>query len=285
MASPFKKIKYKPTPESSVLITGGSSGIGLEIAKLFVNAGAHVWILGRDKNRLATAVGLLNKNKVKPDQKVEIVQADVSNWDQSVKVIERITQAYKSPDVLINSAGIVKPGYFNNLEIDDFHKMIEVNYIGTVYYTKSCLPGMISRNSGYIVNISSFAGITGVFGYTAYSASKYAVRGFSDALRMELKPLNIGVSVVFPADTNTPQLEYENRYKPHETRYINSNGSIKEPEVIAEAIINGMMKGKYQIIPGTEPLLIYKAFNLIGEGKNLIFDWLVYKAQQQKNNS
>ena len=129
-------------------------------------------------------------------------------------------------DVLINSAGVVHPGEFTNLDLEKFHWMMNTNFFGTVNTIKLFLPLM--QSGAHIVNISSMAGILGVYGYTAYGASKFAVRGFSDALRSELKMQGIHLSIVFPPDTDTPQLSYENQFKPEITKEIGGTaGSLK----------------------------------------------------------
>ena len=105
------------------------------------------------------------------------------------------------------------------------------NYFGTLHVIKAVTPGMIDRGSGHIVNICSLGGFLGVFGYSAYCASKYAVRGLSDVLRAELRPYGIHFSVVYPPDTDTPQLAYENPFKPPETRALGSGKALSAAEV------------------------------------------------------
>ena len=105
----------------------------------------------------------------------------------------QVSEKSGPPDLLVNSAGVAHPGYFQELDLNIFHWMMEVNYFGTVYMTKEVIPSMLKRGSGYIVNISSMAGFVGTFGYTAYGGSKFAVRGFSDVLRAEMKIHGIGV--------------------------------------------------------------------------------------------
>jgi 3-dehydrosphinganine reductase len=142
---------------------------------------------------------------------------------------------------------------------------------------------MIKRGSGTIVNIASQAGFIGVFGYSAYSGSKYAVRGLSDVLRAELKPLGIHVSIVFPPDTQTPQLDFEAPLKPIETKEIAGSSRVMSAEAVSEAILNGIHKGRYVILPGTEGKLFYRLTNLLGNLTYPIMDWLVRKAQKKKS--
>jgi 3-dehydrosphinganine reductase len=140
---------------------------------------------------------------------------------------------------------------------------------------------MIERKSGYIVNISSMAGFLGVFGYTAYGASKYAVRGFSDALRAEMKPHGIGVSVVFPPDTDTPQLSYEKQFKPAETKELTGSGGMMDPERVAKIILSGIERGKYLILPGIENKIIYRLSGILVNTVYPVMDWLIAQAQNK----
>jgi short-subunit dehydrogenase len=108
-----------------------------------------------------------------------------------------------------------------------------------------------------IVNISSFSGLLGTFGYSSYAASKYAVIGLSEALRNELSPRNIRVSVLCPPDTDTPQLAEENRHKPPETKALSGKAGLLSPEFVAASLFRGLKKGKFIIIPGLQSRLIY----------------------------
>jgi short-subunit dehydrogenase len=107
------------------------------------------------------------------------------------------------------------------------------------------------KQGGYIVNVSSVAGFVGVYGLSAYSASKFAVIGFSEALRSELKRFKITVSVLCPPDVDTPMLEKSNRIKPEETKAISSSASLVKPIDVAGAVIEGMGRGQFLILPGS----------------------------------
>jgi 3-dehydrosphinganine reductase len=264
-----------------VLITGGSSGIGLSCAQLFIAHNADVWILARRQEQLDQALqDLMARNPANP-QRCGAVSADVSDPEQLAQAVAEIEKKAGVPDVLINSAGVTHPGYFQELDLKIFHDMMDINYFGTVYAIKAVLPGMLARGSGYIVNISSIAGFLGVFGYSAYGASKYAVRGFSDALRAELNPKGIHVSVVFPPDTKTPQLEYEQPYKPPELAYLDNFSSVVTPEWVAQIILKGIAKKRYLILPGWDTKLIYWLNNILGGGVYKIMDWLVARGNSK----
>lgn len=265
------------------LITGGSSGIGLATARLLAARGAHVWLLARGEARLREALAEVEGERRLQKQRCGFVAADVAQVDQVREAVGRVTEAVGAPDLVINSAGAARPGYFVDLELEIFREMMAVNYFGTLHVVKTVLPGMLARGSGHIVTISSLAGLIGVFGYTAYGASKYAVRGFSDALRAELKPQGIGVSIVYPPDTDTPQLAYENRYKPAETKAISEIGSVISAEKVAQAIIQGVARRRYLILPGLDNVVLYWLISIAGSLAYPVMDWLVARAQRNIN--
>jgi 3-dehydrosphinganine reductase len=158
---------------------------------------------------------------------------------------------------------------------------MEVNFFGTVNVVKAVLPGMMARGSGHIVNISSGAGFIGLFGYAAYGASKYAVRGFSDILRAEMKPHGIHVSVVFPPDTDTPQLAYELPFKPYETKALTGTAKVQSPESVASTVLKGVRRNRYVILPGVDTWLFYHLSNLLGNGVYPVMDMMIADARRK----
>jgi len=182
------------------------------------------------------------------------------------------------PDIVINSAGVAHPGRFTALPLEIFHWMMDVNYFGTVNVVKLLLPEIQERHSGTVVNISSMAGFIGVYGYSAYGASKFAITGFSDVLRSELKPYGVQVSVVFPPDTDTPQLKYESQFKPFITKEVAGSASLMPADAVAKETLDAVAKGKYIILPGSEGKLMFVAQNLLGRGLYPVMDMMVNSA-------
>ena len=264
------------------LITGGSSGIGLALAKQLVQAGADVFILARNKERLQTAVETIKLVAVNPDQRIGSLNADITDYKHLEELLTGWVEQEGIPDFVFNSAGVAHPGYFEELDIEIFHWMMDVNYHGMVNVTKVLLPYMRNRGSGHIINISSEAGFIGVFGYTAYGASKYAVRGFSDALRAEMKPLGINISIIFPPDTDTPQLAYENKFKPYETKVIASSSKALTADIVAERTLKGVLKNKYMIIPSLEGRIFYRLSSILKHTTYMIMDLMVKSARRKK---
>lgn len=260
------------------LVTGGSSGIGLAVAAELVKRGASVAILSRREEMLDSALAVLQPYLQSTDQSVFPLQADVTVVTQLKEVLIPFIQKTGVPDIVVNSAGVAHPGTFTALKPSVFHWMMDVNYFGTVNVLKVFVPEMQRRRSGSIVNISSVAGFIGVYGYTAYGASKFAIAGFSDALRAELKPYGIYVSIAFPPDTDTPQLEYEKRYKPFITQQIAGATQALSADIVAKEIISKVARRKYLILPGSEAKLMYFAHHFVGGAIYPIMDWMVKNA-------
>lgn len=267
------------------LVTGGSSGIGLAVARQLAQQGAHVWIAARRPAVLETALKEIEAVRVGSSQHCGTFTTDVSDPKQAEAAVAFVTAQAGAPDLLVNSAGITHPGYVQNLSLEIFRSMIDVNYLGTVYTTKAALPGMLARGSGHIINISSMAGFLGAFGYSAYGASKFAVRGFSDVIRSELKPLGLRVSIVFPPDTDTPQLAYEEPFKPFETKALSGNAKVLPPEAVARETLQQAARGRYIILPGTDAKLFYWLNSHLGNAAYPILDWMIAQARKKKTTS
>lgn len=260
------------------LVTGGSSGIGLALAKGIITRGGSVAILARHKEMLEDALAELRKVVINPDQKVLAINADVTLAEKLNVALTKFKADAGIPDIVINSAGVAHPGKFTSLDPEIFHWMMDVNYFGTVNVLKNMLPEMQQRHSGSVVNISSIAGFIGVYGYSAYGASKFAVRGLSDVLRSELKPYGLKVSVVFPPDTQTPQLEYESKFKPFITKEVGGSASLMTAEAVAGEILDRVAKGTYIILPGSEGKMLFPAQNLLGRLFYPVMDMIVNSA-------
>jgi len=292
---------------ANVIITGGSSGIGKATAKLLAREGANVFLIARNQKKLDQTVQELEAERVDAGQLFQGFSADVRHYKEVEAAVTAIVQAGGPPDILINSAGITHPGYFEEIPLSIFRDIMDTNYFGTLHTIKAVLPHLLAKRDGHIVNISSMAGFLGVFGYTAYSASKFAVRGFSDVLRCELKQHNIRVSVVCPPDTDTPQLWAENKIKPLETKMITGAAKPEKldrvgefiaygitklfigeaepmsPEQVARTLLRGIQRGDYLIIPGMGNRLIYYISGLLSPLVNWVFDQMAGLARKQRS--
>ncbi len=261
-----------------VLITGGSTGIGLALACQLAALGANIAVTARTPENLEKARQKIELRALS-GRFVTAFPSDVSKRDEVYSKFNELIQKFGVPDILITCAGVTHPGEFLKLSDEIFKWNMDVNYYGTLYAIRAVAPGMVQRGSGVIVCISSGAGYYNFYGYSAYGASKYAVWGLADALRMELKPNGIQVSIVFPGDTDTPQLAYEKQYKPEITSMITGVAGVASADQTAAEIIKGVSRGKYFILPGKETKLLWVLMGLLGRRPfNAYFDRAVRKA-------
>jgi len=147
---------------------------------------------------------------------------------------------------------------------------MKTNLYGAWNTISALLPHMRERG-GYIVNVSSMAGLIGVFGYTDYSASKFALIGLSEALRSELRRYGITVSVLCPPDTDPPGLQEENKTKPPETKATSARAKLMQPDAVARALINGMERRRFLIIRGFDGKLTFAVKRLFPG----LVDWMM----------
>ncbi len=264
------------------LITGGSSGIGFEVVKNLYKQGCSIIILARNQEKLDFAENLLISHHNDLDQYVWTYSVDVADFKKVEAIAKKVISSAGIPDFIFNFAGVARPGYVEELPIEVFKWTMDIDFHGTVHVVKAFLPALLKRGSGHIVNVSSLAGVIGMFGYTAYSGAKFAVRGFTDTLRAELKPKGIDVSIVFPPDTDTPQLAWENQYKPPETAIIGSEKPLSAA-IVAEIIVKDVAKKKYEIVPGLEAKFFHWLATHLGGLVYPIMDILVASAIKKIN--
>ncbi|NEO72478.1 MAG: SDR family oxidoreductase [Moorea sp. SIO3H5] len=274
--------------QQHAIITGGSSGIGKATAKLLAQKGANLTLIARDAAKLEQAKveieGMRSQSGFKgtthPQAKILTISADVSQQIQVEAGIEQAIDQIGPADLLITSAGIAYPGYFQELPIEVFEQTMAVNYFGSLYAIKAVLPSMVEQHKGHIVLLSSGAGLIGIYGYTPYSPTKFALRGLAESLRGELKPQGIHVSIVYPPDTDTPQLEAENKTKPLETKMITGSAEMWSATAVADQIVRGIEKKQFGIMPGFEMSLLGRFHSLLAPGLNWYFDRIVAGTRQ-----
>jgi 3-dehydrosphinganine reductase len=260
-----------------IIITGGSSGIGKAIALKLARSGANLSIIARTPSTLEAAKTELEAAQLSPEQRVLALTADVACVDEVTGAIERAIAQLGPPDVLIASAGIAHPGHFRDLPLSVFEQTMATNYFGTLYSIKAALPAMEQRRKGNIVLISSGAGLVGLYGYTPYSPSKFALRGLAESLRGELKEWGIDVAIAYPPDTDTPQLKAENLTKPLATQMITATAKTWSAEAVADAIIRGIEQRDFEITPGLEMSLLAKLHSVIAPSFQWYCDRVVAK--------
>lgn len=248
----MKNLKAK-----TVLITGGASGIGKIMVRLMLERKAKVMIWDIDQESIdKTIAEFSNKGSVTG------YNVDISDSNQILETVKKVKQQFSVVDVLINNAGIIVGKYFDEHSIEDISKTIEINANAPMYITKLFLDDMLHQNSGHICNIASSGGLISNPKMSVYAASKWALIGWSDSLRLEMTQLkkNINVTTIMPYYINTGMFEG-----------VQSKIPILEPETAAHTIIKAIENNKKMV---TIPGYIYR-LTRIGQGimSVNVFDW------------
>lgn len=233
-----------------VIITGGSSGIGAALAEASAARGDDVSLIARTQTPLLTRLHDLMTRYGKNRFHAEV--ADTGDGPAIKAAIERSEDILGPCTTLITSAGIVVPGRFEAQPPEVFESQFQTNFFGTVNAVRAVYPGMKARRQGKILMLGSGAGLIGIFGYTAYCASKYAVAGFAEALRAEARPLGVTVSICFPPDTETPQLAAERPLRPAEAQAAMGAGGLWSADAVARAALAGLDRRQFAIYPGMQ---------------------------------
>lgn len=241
---------------SLIYITGGSSGIGYAVADTVLSKGASVVLIARDKKKLAEAQESLSNIKPELSGKISILPLDVSDPDQVKKGVPLAVKKFGIPTILINSAGIAASIPFESTGYDVFRSMLDINVLGTRNMNSALLPFM-KQSGGTIVNVASLAGLIGVYGYSAYGASKYAVIGMSEAMRVELKKQGIRVKAVCPPEVDTPMVREEAKTILPVAKRLKVMGGVMTAEEAAVYIVRKIPGRGFLIIPGFMARLTY----------------------------
>jgi short-subunit dehydrogenase len=229
-------LKFK---DQIVVVTGASRGIGLAIAKSFAEQGATLAICStNDEKASATAAEIANEYGVSAYGK----GVDISSFDSTAEFIKSVVDTYGKIDVLINNAGISDARPFMDYRYEKIKKIFDINVTGTIYLTKTFLP-LVLKNKGTVVNVGSMFGDIAHPLYSIYSSSKFAIKGFSDALRREYMHEGLNVSYVAPRATQTDALDSTKEYG----QFFDMN--IDQPKVVAKHIIENVKQEKDYIYP------------------------------------
>lgn len=223
----------------TVLITGASSGIGKETAIEFANLGANIILVARRKDKLEEV-----ENELKKFHVITLtIPCDVSKKDQVNQMSKLVLERFGSIDILVNNAGFAIYGSVLDLSIEDIESQMETNYLGMIYCIKNFLPLMLEKKSGHIVNVASVAASFGLPGIASYCASKFAMLGFSEGLKHELKGTGVGITVVSPIMVRTnffdhPSFEKMPQYSP----------TSLSSKTVAKAILKAANSSRLEII-------------------------------------
>ena len=194
------EIFYK---DKTVIITGGSKGIGRETARLLGAKGARIVITGRDQVAIDKTVSELQAKSIT----ILGIQGDVTSLDDCTHVVKRTLEEFGEIDILINNAGMSMRGLFEHTSPDLFNKIIAINFLGAAQMTSAALPSLL-KTHGHIVFVSSLSGLKGLPGIAPYSAAKMALKSLSESLRCELAPKGVHIGTVYVSFTENDPGKY-----------------------------------------------------------------------------
>lgn len=249
-----------------VVVTGASSGIGALASQILSEQGATVVLAARSMDKLReVSSGMMGVSK--------LLELDVGKQESVDDGFKQIYEEFGRIDCLVNNAGYGLFQYCDEMPVEAFAEMMNVNYLGMVRCTKAVLPSMKAAGKGRIVNVASIAGKIGTSKSTAYTASKHAVLGFSSALRQEVREYGITVSTINPGPIDTP---FFNVADP-DGQYVNNvKWFMMKPERVAKAMVSAVRTGTteinlpwvagagakfYQLFPRLADLLSYRMLN------------------------
>lgn len=235
----YKEVLSLSDPQV-VVITGASSGVGKEIALLLARQGAATILLARSQERLKVLSAEIGKQG---GQSV-VFAADINDPEQVASVFGKIIARFGKIDVLINCAGFGSFKSVDEMDMETVRKMFGVNVIGLIACTKAVLPQMIRQHSGQVVNVASIAGKIATTNSAVYSATKHAVIGFSNGLRLDLKGTGVSVTVVNPGPVRTPffkTADPDGHYTSAIDRFM------MDPAFVAAKIVQAVRTGKREL--------------------------------------
>lgn len=254
----FWRDRLRCVENKHVLITGGSSGIGKSVAIVAAKHGAHVTLIARDVHKLEKAkYEVMQACKNKDTQRVEYLSLDITqSYEEVEKAFVDLEKTMGPIYMLVNCAGTAICGKIEDTSEADVNTMIRLNFLGTFYCIKAVVQSMKTARDGIIVLTSSQAAFLGIFGYSAYCSTKFALRGLAESIAMELTPHNISVTLCLPPDTDTPGFAIEELSKPLETKLISQASSLVKPSLVANQLFKDALNGKFFSTVGMEGFLL-----------------------------
>ena len=247
-----------------ILLTGAAGGIGSLLARLLLAEGARLCLTDINDERLETLRESLDSNAL------VTMAGDIGNASDRTRIVNEALQHFGGIDILINAAGINPFGVYAEQDDAIIQKTMEVNAIGPMLFTRAVLPTMLEQNSGQIVNIGSTFGSIGFAWFAVYSASKFALRGFSQSLRRELAETGVEVTYIAPRAVKTA-INSQEVYDMANAIKMNMD----EPELVAQQIMTAIRRRKKECFLGFPESLFVRI--------NAIFPGLVDRATRTQN--
>ena len=264
-----------PFKGKNILITGGSRGIGLEMAREFARNGANLALIARGKDDLQAAKTALEG--VGKGISVRAYACDVTNAETLSDYINMIQFELGPLDGVVANSEYCHPGNFHELSLADFDRQIDTNLRGAIYTIRLALPHLLQNpNGGFIAITSSPAGHMGIFGFSAYGPTKAALSNLAETLHAEYSDRGIRVHLLLPPDTDTPGYREEVKLYPPECRAVLAGGSLLSAEYVAKKLVRGIADHKRRIAVGFEARAMMIAVSVFPK------IWDVYSASKKR---
>lgn len=241
-------------------ITGAASGMGLMTACQLAARGASIICL--DRTPSDTALAQIRAACATPGQQVQGYRLDVSRRADVLARVAEVAAAHGAPDLLVHMAGIGGVAEFVDMPFEQFDQMMQINLYGTRHICEAVVPLMLQRGRGTLLLAGSLGGVVPVYGYTAYGTSKFAVLGFAQCLRYELKPRGIDVLCFCPGEVATPGLAAERQATHPATSAMKLIGGTLPPEEAIAGLLQGLRRRQFMIVPGWRNRLTHWALRL-----------------------
>ncbi|HET8911965.1 MAG TPA: SDR family oxidoreductase [Ktedonobacteraceae bacterium] len=224
--------------DTVAVITGGASGIGLATARALRAEGAHVVLVDIQTERLQEVAAELEQEQPGARGRITGIATNVTDAAQVQSLMNTVAIEFGRIDLVVNCAGIGRGGPIEDFSAAEMQNIMNINFMGTYHVVQAALPTMRKQQAGHFVLLSSVAGKLGVPGLSAYCATKWAVRGFSSAMRAELYGTGINITTVYPAWVDTPMIHQEN-----ELQHIEIQAFLT-PKMVADEILQAVREDK-----------------------------------------
>jgi len=239
-----------------VFITGGSSGIGHSLAKRYAQIGDDVILIANNQSKLDSAVRACRACATGENQLIAGVSIDLSNTGNIQASVAKAMDEYGEPEVLILCAGIAGNSTFLTMSSGEFDRIMAINFSASREMARCILPRMLNKGRGKIAFMSSMSGLMGVYGYSGYCASKYAITGFAQALQQELYGTGVRAIIVCPSEVATPMIAAEAGTVLPQTRALKDLVGTLSPDKAADIIIRGIDQSKDIVLTGVTAKLV-----------------------------
>lgn len=259
LSNPLRNRKPEPIFSGSAIVFGGSEGIGFAIAQQLAMRGVSVGLVSRSPDKLKLAHDQIIATRASDSVYCITISADVTDAASITSACNTMIEQLDDISLVVNSAGYTLPGYVDVLLPENYIEQWQHNCLGMLHIVQAMLPHFRSRGGGQFVGTASLLGLMGMFGYSAYASSKFALVGLLSSLRAELAPEKIGVTALCPPAVDTPGFIRENAIKPNEVLKAERRAGVLSAEQVALSLLHALPRNPARVIPSHLSRLVFVA--------------------------